>query len=205
MTDQAKGTQELDVYSDQSQRSLAEESKLRKELERICLHIAHVESGLADLEKDKLKIARSIAVGERERFHQGHLDECIRRLNETRDSLKAYQEARVGTEQAVAKCAPTPEQIQARRGFQSEFTKLAADRLKKTREVERLLQQLRQALQERVEVAEKMRKVAEALECEISGDGLDESRFEVCLAALPDNLLSASERWHEVIIGSRNK
>jgi chromosome segregation ATPase len=205
MPDQAKSTQELGVYNDRSQRSLAEESKLRKELERITLHISHVEGGLADLEKDKLKIARSIAVGERDRFDQRHLDECIRRLNETRDSLKAYQEARAGIEQAIAKCSPTPEQIQARRALQTEFTKLAADRLKKTREVERLLQQLRQALQERVEVAEKMRKVAEALECEISGDGLDESRFEGCLASLPDNLLSASERWHEVIIGGRNK
>jgi chromosome segregation ATPase len=205
MTDQAKSTQELDVYNGRSQRSLAEEGKLRSDLERICLHIAHVESGVAELEKDKLKIARSIAIGERERFHQGHLDECIRRINETRDSLKAYQEARAGTEQAIAKCAPTPERIQARRGLQNEFTKLAADRLKKSREVERLLQQLRQALQERVELAEKMRKVAGALECEISGDGLDESRFENCLASLPDNLLSASERWHEAIIGSRNK
>lgn len=205
MTDQDKSTQELGAYNDRSQRSLAEESKLREELERISRHIARVDGGLADLEKDKLNIAHSIAVGEVGRFHQGQLDECIRRINGTRDSLKAYQEARAQTEQAIAKCLPAPEQIQARRTLQGEFIKLAADRLKKTREVEGLLQQLRQALEKRVEVAEKMRKAATALECEISGDGLDESRFEECLASLPDNLLAASERWHETVIGSRSK
>ncbi|MGA2982955.1 MAG: hypothetical protein ABSG32_04030 [Terriglobia bacterium] len=119
-----------------------------------------------------------------------------------RESLKAFQEEADKTQRAIDELAPTPAQIEARRALHREFVRFGYERLDKTRQVEGLLQQFRQLLEERNELAEKMRNVAKGLELEISGDGLDEGRFEKCLDYLPESLLSDSERWHGLFFGT---
>jgi chromosome segregation ATPase len=203
METQTSAAQGIRICGDRSESSRIQERKLRGELEKIGQCISRVEGNVAELEADRSRVARSIAIGE-VRFHQGMLEECIRRINNTRESSKAYEEERAKTEQAIAALTPTPEQIKARQALQQEFMELAKERLKKTRQVQELLRELRQALQERIELAGKMRNVAKGLECEISGDDLDERRFEDCLAFLPNDLLSASEEWHHCLETANN-
>jgi chromosome segregation ATPase len=169
---------------------------LREELETIGQRISLTEGKIAELERDKSRMTRSLALIEPAMFREEQLDECIQSIERARTRLKAYEEERTKNQQALTELCPTPARVKARQALQEEFTQAGDKRIKKTRQVQGLLQQLRQALQERIDLGCKMRSAAEGLECDISGDALDEMRFEDCLASLPDDLLSASETWH---------
>ena len=203
MENQASAAQSAGIFSERSQMSITREGKLREEHGKISRYISRVESELAELERDKARMARLIAAEGQPL--QLRLADCIQHIDEVRASLKAFQEEADKTQRAVDELTPTPAQIEARRALHRELVGFGHERLDKTRQVEGLLQQLRQALEERNELAEKMRNAAKSLKLEISGDGLDEGRFEECLDSLPESLLSDSERWHDLFFGESGR
>lgn len=199
MAKQASDVQDIGIFSDRSPRSQAQEKRLQEEAEKIRWYMSRLEEQLEGMEKDRSKIVRSIALGEANAMSHNRLDECARMIHDRGDNLEALKKEQAKTEKEIAALSLTPEQSQARKALQSGFTELAKRRLAKTQGVQALLQQLRQALGERMELTAKMRESAEALDCEISGDALDEYRFEDCFNALPDDLLTESERWQSAL------
>jgi len=202
MAKQASEVQDIGIFSDRSPRSKIQESKLQGELEKINQYLSRLEGELAELEVQRSRMIRLFAIGEAQGFTQTRLDECVRMIHDTRDNLEALKKERTKTEEAIAGLHPTPAQSHARSALQSEFTDLAKKRFEKTKRVQSLIEQLRQALNERIELAGKMREAADSLDCEIHGDVLDEAGCEDCLSALPSDLLTASERWHTTLLES---
>ena len=196
MASQPSGPHGLGIYDERSQRSILREATLREELGLIGQRITRTQESIEKLETNRARMARSLALMEPARFREEQLDECIQNLESARVRLKIYEQEREKTNQAISEICPTAARLKVRQALQDEFAQLADKRIKKTRQAQALLGQFRQALQERVELAAKMRTAAEQLECDISGDGLDETRFDDLLASLPDDLLSASEVWH---------
>ena len=199
MGKQTSEVQDIGIFSDQSPRSKHREGHLQEEVYKINQYIVRLEGELVGLEADRSKMLRLVATGRGNELHPSRLEDCVRQIRDVRDNLEALKNERMKTEQEIAALHCTPEQAEARRALQVQFTDLAKKRLAKTKQAETLLQQFRQALSERIELAGKMRTAAEALDCEISGDVLDEGRFEDCLGALPDDLLPASERWQSAL------
>jgi len=198
MTEQT-GIQQIGILDDRSPQSRKEESKLQGELDKINKYSYRLEGELEELETHRLKMLRLIALGEAQAVHHNNLEDSVRLIRDTRDNLEALKKERTKTEEAITALHPTEAQLQARRGLQQEFTQLAKKRLDKTRNVQKQLEQLRQILTERIDLTDKMKSIAERLECEVSGDILDSDRFEECLAALPYDLLTASERWQQTL------
>lgn len=196
---QVSDVQEIGIFSDQSPRSKIEEGKLREEAEKINHYVSRLEEELVGMEKDRSRMLRLTAIGQAGNFHPTRLQDCVREIRNTRDNLEALEKECAKIEQEIAVFHPTAVQSQARSDLQSQFTEFAKKRFAKTKQVEALLQQFRQALKERSELAGKMREIAEALDCEINGDVLDEERFSNCLSALPDNLLTESQRWQSAL------
>ena len=202
MAKQASEVQDIGIFSDRSPRSKIQESKLQEELEKIDRYVSRLEGELAELEAQRSKMIRLFAIGEASGYTQTRLDECVRIIHDTRDNLEALKKERTKTAEAIAGLHPTPAQSQARSALQSEFIGLTKKRFEKTKQVQALIEQLRQALKERIELAGKMREAAELLDCEIHGDALDEAGPEDCLNVLPFDLLTASERWHTALLES---
>ncbi len=199
MSEEVTDVQDIGIFSDRSPRSRAQEKRLQEEADKIAQYISRLEGELEGMEKDRSRMVRLIALGEVHSMSQSRLDECVRLIHDTRDNLEALKKERAKTEQEIAAFSPSPAQSQARSAEQLEFTELAKKRFAKTKEVEALLQQFRRALRERIELAGKMRQIAEGLDCEIIGDALDEGRFEHCFNSLPDDLLAESERWQSAL------
>ena len=197
--------QDTSIFDERSQQSKAKEVNLRARLARADGQLGFFNHQLDELERDKTCMARKILSGDQHIFSPALLDECVRRINEKREIIKVFETEREDTQRAIDALTPTSEQVTARRKLQSEFSLLAGARLKKTRQVEGFLQQLREALQDRMEVAAKMREIAGGLEFEISGDNLDVQRFADCLDSLPENLLTDSERWQEAFMGAAGR
>jgi len=197
---QVETMRNIGIFGERSRKSAAQEAKLQEELGRIIEHIARVQDGLGKWEIERTRTARRLALREPGVFvSEGQLSECLQNIADTKARIEAYKEEKIKTERAIAELQPTAAQIEARRALQKEFSQVAEKRLKKTRTVQEILQQLRVALQDRIELAKKMRTAAEGLECQLSGDALDESRFEDLLNSLPDDLLGASERAHAAL------
>lgn len=190
--------QDCGVLSDRSPQSRREESDLEEKVSRINQYIGLEERRLSELQTDKARLARQIALGT-PGIRPDMVRECLRRIHETQDTIATFTEERLTMEKAIAGLHPTPEQAEARRALQSQFTELAKERFAKTEEVQDLLGQFRQALSERNGLAEKMREIAEALDCDILGDTLDEDRFESLQNVLPDDLLTESARWQTTL------
>lgn len=197
--EQVSDVQDIGIFSAQSPRSQAQGKRLREEAEKIGCYISRLEKELEGLEKDRSRMVRLMAFGEVHSMSQSRLDECVRMIHDRRDNLEALKKEQAKTEKEVASLCPTPAQREARSALQSKFIALAKKRLGKTGEIQVLLEQLRQALKERSELAGKMREITEALDCESRGDALDEERFENCLSALPDDLLTESQRWQSAL------
>jgi hypothetical protein len=196
---QTSDVQDIGIFSERSPRSQAAEKRLQDEAMKIGQYISRLEGELEVLEKDRTNMLRLMALGEAYPASRSRLEDCVRLIHETRDNLEALKKEQAKTDKDIAGLCPTSEQTQARRALQSQFGKLAKERFAKTVEVQGLLGKLRQALDERIELAGKLRTAAQTLDCEIVGDVLDEARFENCRDSLPDDLLAESERWQSAL------
>ncbi len=199
MAKQGIDVQDIGIFSERSPRSQAQEKRLREETEKIARYVARLGGELEGLEKERSRMVWLMALGEVHSMSQIHLDECVRMIHDTRDNLEALKKEQAKTEKEITALHLSPAQSQARKALQSDFTDLARKRFAKTKQVEGSLQQLRQTLTERIDLADKMKSIAGQLECEVSGNVLDSGRFEECLAALPDDLLTASEHWQQTL------
>jgi chromosome segregation ATPase len=195
----------IDISGERSQRSITREMTLRGELTKILARISRTNESIAGFEREKSRIGRALALMEPVFFGEEKLDEQIQGIEAARARLLIYEGERAKTEQAIAELSATPARTKIRQAMQEEFIQLAEKRIKKTRQVQGLVEQLRQALEERLELTEKLKNLAKGLECDLSGDCLDEARFEDTLTSLPKDILSSSEAWHSSLRTSNGR
>lgn len=189
-------------YSARSQRSVILESNLRKEIRKVTGTIGRFQRKLPELEASKASITKMVVVEDQSNM-QPQLDATLLEIANTHGVIKACEEEKSRTEEAVRKLDPDPVEIQARLIRQRELAALAERRQQQDRKVDVLLKELREALEERAYVTAEMSSAAENLELTIPKDDL-EMRLEKLSASLPADLLTASERWHCWFLGKQD-
>lgn len=194
----------LDVaQSIRSRRSILKEHDLREAIKRVGVAIAVTTRRIGELEP-AIERTTKLVIHEGNSMVRYNLDEMLKDLAGQRDFLKACQNERSSIEAEIAKLAPGPVECKVRLAHQERVASLVGARFEKDREADRLIEELKRVLGERSELTSKMAEPCEALDLEIGADGLDETRFEKLLSSLPDELLTASERWQGWFLGKRN-
>jgi hypothetical protein len=189
-------------YSARSQRSIILESNLRKEIRKVGATIDRFRKKLPELEQSKASLTKMVVVQDQSNM-QPQLDMTLLEIANVHGVIKACEEERSRTEEAVKKLDPSPVEVQARLIRQRNLAALAEGRQEQDEKVDRLLKELRQVLDDRAQLTAEMSSAAEALELAIPKDDLD-TRLEKLSASLPADLLAASERWHCWFLGKPN-
>jgi hypothetical protein len=188
------------AFSGRSQRSIVVEAGLRKEIRKAESFIDRFQKKLGPLEESKAFLTNRIIAHE-ENTLQPQLDATVTEIANVHGVIRAYQEERERTIEAVQKLNnPDPLATQARLAQQQQLAQLVSDRLDKDRELDGLIREARKVLGQRSALTEEMKKPLAALELVTPQSDL-ETRLEKLAASLPDDLLSASERWHLAFLG----
>lgn len=189
-------------YSNRSQRSMIVESGLRKEIRKIDATIERFRKKLPELEQSKAFLTKLVVVQDQHNM-QPQLDSKLVEIANTQGVIKACEEERERTQEAVRKLDPGPAEVQARSIRQRRLAQLASDRLDRDRKAGGLLKELREVLRERAEITSQMAETATALELAMPKEDLD-ARFEKLSGSVPEDLLTASERRHGCFLGRQN-
>jgi hypothetical protein len=180
-------------WSERSQRDLAEEQRLRAELQKLNSWIAYCERNIRKLEESKASQLKHSVQGKNPQPE--FLARTLRDLEDETLKLGAYREQRAQIEAEIEKLKPTPASAGKRAESQKYLAEFAAQRVKKDELIHGALTGLRRLLTERAELSAKMVNVAEAVDMTIGDDRLDSRRFEELIALLPEQLFAESERW----------
>jgi len=186
--------------SPRSQRLAFEEQNLRKELAHAAASTAATERKISESEDVVAGLSRRIATGAAGRFVES-LDRENERLGALRGRLEAYKGAQGEIERTIAALVPTEEQTSTRQRHQREFRETAESRLECDRKAEHLLEQLRAVLLKRGELTEHLAACAVRLELPAFASDLGGGPFTNLLGTLPENGLTASERWYGRFFG----
>jgi hypothetical protein len=191
-----------EAHTTRSRRSMLEEVRLRATIKKIHVASEISKRRIREAEEQVQRLTRSVVLEGQEALRY-NLVESAKELAAQRDILKACESERASAEAAIAALAPTLRQVQGRQEEQGQLAHLAEERMGKDRRADSLLKELRKVLQERSQLTAVMAESQAALDGEAPADGLDESRFKALLGSLPEDLLSASERWYAWFFGKR--
>ena len=189
-------------YSARSQRSLIVESGLRKEIRKIDATIERFRNKGPELQASKSFLTKKVVV-EDQHSMQPQLDNKLVEIANMQGVIKACEEERERTQEAIRKLDPGPVELQARLIRQRRLAQLASDRLDRDRKAGELLKELREVLRERAEITSRMAETATALELAMPKDDLDAVMGKLS-DSLPQDLVTASERWHGWFLGKQN-
>ncbi len=197
-------TQTTAQYSARSQRSMLDEERLRGELAEIGKLVQYTERKKAEAEQLKARYLKLAAEGGRSGHDSLTLARGLQELEDARRVLAAYDEQRKAIEARIAGLALSPAQVVERRERQNYVAQLTDERHKKDQHIDGALKAVRRLLQERRELSAKIQKSADAAEITPGADGLDAQRFDELLAALPEDLLTESNRWAGWFLGTQS-
>jgi hypothetical protein len=131
-----------------------------------------------------------------------HVPLTLTELEGRTRELMAYRQHLASIESKISALTnPTPLQAGERVERQNAIARLASERLGKDRQTDDLLKNLRQLLAERAALTAQMADALAAIDFTLVKDGLDASRFDDLLAALPSGLADASEGWTARFLG----
>lgn len=195
-------SQQTTPYSSRSQKSLLVQSGLQREIEKIEATIQRFQKKIPDLEAAKIRVTKLIVVQDQHGM-QFQLDNILTEIANAHGVIKACEEERERTREAIRKLDPDPAAVQTRLGQQRQLAQLANDRLEKQRKAGELVKELRQVLHECTELTAEIGKAAMAVELAMPKDDLD-TCIEKLSASLPEDLSAASERWHAWFLGKQN-
>jgi hypothetical protein len=181
---------------------MVKEGELHQAAKRVDIAIAVTTRRIGELEQ---QIARTtkLVIHEDNSTARYNLGEMLKDVAGQRDFVRACESDRASTQAEILKLTLGPVECKVRLGRQEQVASLVGARLEKDREADRLIGDLKRVLGERAALTRKIGEQCEALDLEISPDGLDEARFENLLASLPEGVLTGSERWHGWFVGKR--
>lgn len=189
------------TYSRRSQRSMIQETILKKQLNKIAATIRRFEEKIPGLEESKAFLTNRVVVHD-EHTMQPRLDEKLMEIANVHGVIKSCEEERERTEQAIRKLDPGSVEVQARLAQQGKLAELVEKRLDKDRKIDELLAELRQVLHERADSTAEMANPATALELTMPKTDLD-TRLEKLAASLPEDVFTASEKSHLWFLGKQ--
>ena len=189
-------------WSARSQRSLLREAELRRGLASIDAAIIYTENQIAEEERVCSEMAQP-SVSNGDYFLHPALQQRMSELRNSRDYLALCKEQRAKLQAEIDALYPNEKQAEARLENQQRLLQLVSERLERDRETAGFVKHLHRVLAARAELTTKIADACAAIELVLVEDGLDARRFDELLAALPADLLAASQRWEAVFTGKQ--
>ena len=188
-------------FTPYSQKTLIQLASLRAELERclamIFYHEKELERAGAIADHQVKSAVGGSGLGDY------RLPQVLTQLEGFKLQLAAYKKHADGLREKInALENPTPAEKSKRAETQALLAKLAVQRVGKDASIQQVVEQLQNLLFERAKLTTAMVEAATEIGFTRRDDGFDEARFNNLGAALPPDLVKASERWAEEFLGA---
>lgn len=185
-------------FSRRSLKSYARQRELEEALRKNKAWLQVAEQNVTRLGKAVSDTKRHMATSGR--VMPSYLGDLTRELDNEKLRLSVHEEEAASLRKQIVELEhPSREQAADRLKQQRSLVRLSKERTEQDRHVGDVVAQLRELLEARAEITEKMRAAAERIELE---NDLDSHRFDALLEALPEDVAQPSESWHRWFTGA---